>query len=472
MALLPGHNRAVASTGTAAIAILAASAPAAAHVSEQGFVLLLPTDIYILAGVLAVALTVIGLAIIPDRATIALFTGRPFLPLPPTWPETLTSLASLALLVALVVVGFEGVRDPLSNPLPLVIWTVWWIGLVTLQGVWGNFWHWINPWSGIYRLLRGDLAAPGLLTLPERLGSTPAIVAFFCFAAFYLADIAPADPARLAAFVAGYGLYTIAAMLIFGARDWLARGECFTILFRHYAAIAPFGVRAGALHAGFPGWQIAHRPTIGPSAAVLVVMFLATGTFDGINETFWWLELIGINPLAFPGRSAVIRENLLGLFIANLSLVAIFAAVVAAGLFLIGEMTRFREAFARLALSILPIALGYHGAHYLTAFLINGQYVLLAVNDPLSLGWNLFGLDGFHVTTGFFNTRDTVEIIWLAEAAFIVLGHVLAILLAHAIALDMFASARKAMKSQLPLALFMIAYTLLGLALLASPRGA
>ena len=47
--------------------------------------------------------------------------------------------------------------------------------------------------------------------------------------------------------------------------------------------------------------------------------------------------------------------------------------------------------------------------------------------------------------------------------------HVLAVLVAHAIALERFGTGRAAFLSQLPLALLMIAYTAFGLWLLSAP---
>ena len=52
----------------------------------------------------------------------------------------------------LLAAGFAGSRDPLSNPLPLTVWTLLWIGLTLLQGLFGNLWHWINPWYAAVRL--------------------------------------------------------------------------------------------------------------------------------------------------------------------------------------------------------------------------------------------------------------------------------------------------------------------------------
>ena len=53
-----------------------------------------------------------------------------------------------------------------------------------------------------------------------------------------------------------------------------------------------------------------------------------------------------------------------------------------------------------------------------------------------------------------------------------VIGHIMAIILAHAIAVREFGTARRAVLSQIPLATFMVLYTFFGLWLLASPRGA
>lgn len=76
-----------------------------------------------------------------------------------------------------------------------------------------------------------------------------------------------------------------------------------------------------------------------------------------------------------------------------------------------------------------------------------------------------------HVTTGFFNTPDSVRAIFLTQAGAVVGGHVLAVILAHVLAMRALGSTRKAVLSQVPLALFMVAYTFFGLWLLASPRG-
>jgi hypothetical protein len=144
---------------------------------------------------------------------------------------------------------------------------------------------------------------------------------------------------------------------------------------------------------------------------------------------------------------------------------------VQAGLLLAGEAGRFREAFCRQAQCLLPIVAAYHFAHYLTSLLVDGQYLLAALSDPFGLGADLLGLGDFQVTAGFLATRDSVRFIWLAQAGAVVAGHVLAILVSHGVALDMFRESRRAVISQIPVSLFMVLYTFFGLWLLASPRG-
>ena len=50
-----------------------------------------------------------------------------------------------------------------------------------------------------------------------------------------------------------------------------------------------------------------------------------------------------------------------------------------------------------LIFSIIPIAFGYHFAHYLPNFLVDIQYAFISLTDPLALGWDLFGVKHWEV---------------------------------------------------------------------------
>ena len=456
---------------------VAVCAQAVAHTSEQSFVLLLPTKIYISAGVLAVLFTIVILAALPSDLTRKLFNSIKILPVPRSrHTAVVTSLLSLCLLLSLITVGFVGSHDPLKNLLPLTIWTVWWIGFIFIQGILGNLWRWLNPWSGLLFLAsRLPLIKIPMFKLPESLGVWPAIAIYLLFSAFALADISPEDPQRLALIVSAYWLFTFSAMILFGEK-WLQQGECFTVLLERIARLAPVAIQQRDIRIGLPGWQQLATPPNSLSAALLILTLLAVSSFDGINETFWWLAMLGINPLEFPGRSAVIVQTVSGLLGAVLLLVSVFAACIWLGTILANRIGPHRVGFTQALLAqsgaVLPIALAYHFAHFLTAFMVNIQYTAAAATDPLQNGRDLLGLGRFYVTTGFFNTQDTVRAIWLTQAGAVVLGHIFSVLMAHVIAERLWKSSRQAVLSQLPLSIFMVLYTLLGLWLLAAPRGA
>ena len=452
-----------------AIGLIGVASQVRAHASEQGFVLLLPTEFYITSGVASVVLTVLLLLVLPERFLAALFR-----PLSLPWRRArhaplVTSCVAFLLLGFLVWVGQNGPRDPLANPLVLTVWTLWWIGFVTVQGLLGDLWRWVNPWSGPVALTRSLLGVRPFLRLPVWLGHSPAIASFLGFAAILMADPAPTDPARLAGYVGVYWLLTYLALLVFGPR-WAYRGEGFSVLMRLYARVGLFATGGRRLRAGLLGWQTLRGPVPPFGVAVFCILMLGSGSFDGLNETFWWLAQLGVNPLEFPGRSAVVWHNLAGLLVANAALIGVFAISVWLGLKLAQVDMGLPLAFRVFAQSILPIALGYHIAHYYTSFLVDGQYALAAASDPMATGQDLLGLGTFYVTTGFFNTQASVRAIFLVQAGAVVFGHVLAILLAHAVAVRHFGTNRRAALSQAPLALFMILYTLFGLWLLASPR--
>lgn len=437
-------------------------AGAHAHATDQAFILLLPTDVYITAGVLTVALTVAALFLLPDRVVERLFAARETKPGPSSPLPTVTSLLSFIALAALVALGLAGPRDPLSNLMPLMFWTVGWVGVVSLSGLLGNLWHWLNPWTGLYTLLAPDWRQR---PLPKHWGLWPATLLIIAFTAFLLADIAPDDPGRLATLVAAYWIVTMAGLLVSGP-SWLDQAELGHAICATYAKLTPHA-RDGI---GGPGWQLL-RP-LAPATGLFALTLLGAGSFDGLNETFWWLGLIDVNPLEFPGRSAVIRETLTGLIGTLLLLYIAFALCVWLGMRIGQSDAPFLTTAERLALAMLPIALVYHIAHYLPSFLVGIQYTLAALTDPLNRGADLLVLGEFRVTTGFFNRLDTVRPIWLTQAGLVVFGHVWSVLLAHRIALDLFGKSRQAAWATLPLSVFMIGYTFLGLWLLAAPRGA
>jgi hypothetical protein len=446
--------------------------PAFAHATERAFVLLLPTAYYIAGGTLAVAASFGLLLLWPGAIGPWIAHARLKLCLAPAVAETATSAISFLLLVMLVLAGFVGTRDPLANPLPLTVWTLWWVGLTIAQALFGNLWALLNPWIAPHRLLTRLTGGRRLLAYPAWLGYWPATLGFLAFAWFELIDPAPDDPARLAKAVIAYSVITLAGMRLFGEQAWLTKGECFSVFFAFVAQLSLLRLENDGrrrLLLACPGATFVKRDPLPLSGVCFVLLTLAAVSFDGLSKTFWWLDLGGVNPLEFPGRTAVMARNSLGLVAMWAALAMAYGAGIALGLRLAGVRGKIDHALGVFVLSILPISVGYHFAHYLTTFLVNGQYALGAFADPFARGWDLLGMADRHITVSFLSNYDAVSIIWKIQVAGVVLGHIVAVSLAHAIAFAAFGSARAALTSQLPLAVLMIGYTLFGLWLLAAP---
>ena len=119
--------------------------------------------------------------------------------------------------------------------------------------------------------------------------------------------------------------------------------------------------------------------------------------------------------------------------------------------------------------SLIPIAFGYHFAHYLPAFLVDIQYALIALSDPFSLGWNLFGTSEWTVTASFLSDFESVVTIWFLQISAIVLAHVAAVIVAYLLQLHDSQNGQNSVLMQIPATMLMIGYTVFGLWLLSTP---
>ena len=483
--VMPGPGRMVVAAVLAVFALSAAS-PAFGHAGERGFILLLPTGLFQAGGTIAVAVSF--LVVIWFRAAVLRraieSAGRLSCPVPRhVWGA---NLAASGVLVALVAAGLEGSRDPLANPLPLSVWALLWVGLTFAHAVLGYVWPLLNPWTALARVVRrvlrvfgrrggrGDEDA-GVLRWPEALGDWPAVVLLLLFAWFELVFPAPRDPAVLAGAVAGYSVFTVAGMVLFGDEVWARRVEIFSRFFLIVSWLAPLRTVADEggrtrLVVTLPGARLLGIGSLSAGSVVFIVVALATVSFDGLSRTFWWLDLAGENPLEHPGRTALVGWNTLGLIAAAAALLAAYAISTAAGAWWSGG--RPAPALRRFVVSIVPIAFGYHFAHYLPSFLVDAQYALKALSDPLSRGWNLLGARDLHVTASFLTHHASVELIWYAQTAAIVAAHVAAVVVLHGLAGESRGGRMTSILSEIPITALMIGYTLFGLWLLSTPVAA
>jgi hypothetical protein len=435
---------------TAAAVFALWPAAASAHAAQQAVILTLATTPAIIGAGFAVVITVLVGTLtgwVPRFGAIRIGS----------WPArgVVGSWAGFVVMLGALAVGVFGPHDPLGNLLTLTIWTVIWVLMTFIAALLGDIWRPVAPWRGPVRLVRRHLGRAGGIGL-TRLGHWPAVLGLFGFIWFEIVSPAPADPLNLARVVALYWL-AIFALAVLEGEEWLDRGELLTVHFSLISKIAPvWRSREGGrsvLHLGLPGAQIAAMAPLAAGEVAFVTLLLASVSFDGLNETFWWLGRIGVNPLDFPGRTAVMVPNTLGL-------IGAWALTSAA---ILGAVTLSRGArFGPMLLSFLPIATAYHVAHYLVSLLTQGQYVVTGLNDPFERGWSLLGISDEWASFGFLSNRADVMMIWSAQVAIIVAAHILAVLLALRLA-------KGGLRRHLPVSLLMVGYTVFGLWLLSTP---
>jgi len=458
----------------ALLTLLTLPASALAHGTEGGLVLLLPTGYYLLGAGLAVAASFLLLAFVTAGETERVAAMRLPLVTLPDVPPRVTGAIGFFFLAFLVFAGIAGSRDPVVNPLPTMIWAVWWVCFTLLQALVGPLWQHLNPWTAVLALF-GRQGREGLLNLPDRAGYRIAVLQLAVFAWFELIYIAPSDPLRLAIAVIVFWLFNLSGAITFGEKDWMARAEPFSIFFGLIGRLSPFHREpAGEGRTGvvltWPGMSLIGAAALPLTGVFFILLTLSTVSFDGLSRTFLWLGSIHVNPLEFPGRSDIETSGTSGLIGMFAAMSTLYLGTVAIGCRLAGRGDMWLAAAGRLIYSLVPIALAFQAAHYFTSVLVDGQNALVALSDPYALGWNLFGTADWHTTTSFLNTMSGVSLIFNTQTLVIVLGHVTGIVMAHLIALRIFETPRQAVVSQIPLATLMVFYTAFGLWLLATPR--
>ena len=428
-----------------------------AHSAERGFVLLLPTGFIITGGAIVVAATFALMASTRGEGLLRWFRCKKPLGAPKIPRMALSVIASL-LLVFVICVGFIGTRDPLENLLPLTVWIGFWVMIVLLHPLIGNFWAAINPFDWTAALLNG------VRPFPKPLAYWPSLLLFAGFAWFQLVYPSPENPPVLAKVISAYIAITLVASAIFGTRAWMREGDPFAPFLRFFALCAPLRWTGGTVSAQLPGAGLLKEGTLPFAAAFFVTAGLSAISFDALAATFWWQGVLGENPLEYPGRTALMLRNSIGLVMAYLLLLALLTLAVWAGKRWSGHSAATARLLPRFVLAMLPISAAFHFSHYLTELLVNGQYLWAAWMAELGLTH-----EHARATTSFLNTASGAWTIYAIQTTAIVLGHVVSIVVAHAMALDEGLRGRQAIQLEAPTALLMVAYTGFGLWLLSTP---
>jgi hypothetical protein len=350
-----------------------------AHGVGQSTDLPLPLDLVLQAGAATVVISFLG---------SALFWRRPRLQ-SPTYRGSRASrwrtpLRAVVLLVAAVITASAlfGPREPNPAAHALFVWL--WVGLVPVSVVLGPVWRAVNPLRTLYALLP---RRPARRPLP---GEWPAAVALLAFAWFELVAPGRTDPLVIGVCLTGYAVLQLALAARYG-EQWFARGDAFELYSDLAGRLSPLRWRPP-----LSGLAADHPAGIGRAA------FLAV----------WWGSTIFDSASGSPAWAALVQSVGYPILLGTAGLVAVCAVVLFGVRRLSGRVD--------VTNSLIPVAVGYTLAHYLTLLLVEApRGVLLAVQQ-----WGL-------APGARWDVIPDPRVVSVLQVALILTGHALGVLVAH-----------------------------------------
>jgi hypothetical protein len=404
------------------------------------------------------------------------------------WRLTGAALRALGLaaFALTITAGAFGPSNPNTNVAMTLFWVCFLLALTYLTTIVGDAYSWTNPWTTLADLLR----AAGIdmdkqrIRYPDRASYWPAVAWYL--ALVWIELFALPRPALLSIALAVYTGVTLAGMYAFGRDIWLRHGDMFGVFFRVVGSLAPIEyVRQGEelvprFHTRRPLDGALKARAEHVSVVVFILFMLSSTTYDALHGTYFWISLYWqrLIPMLQPmwGSDVIAAQAMLttgywwyqwlGLVLSP----AFYLALYLAALYLAAALTRSSVTIgslaAQFAFSLVPIAVAYHATHYLPSMLMQLPQLAPQLADPFGRGWELVPFPSAP------QRPLPMSIVWHAQVAVLLAGHVAGVYLAHLIALRVFPTRGQGIVSQLPMLALMVGYTSLGLWILSLPLGA
>jgi hypothetical protein len=362
-----------------------------------------------------------------------------------------TRLVGVVLFATTLIAALTVTDNSAENISVRMVYVFYWVVLPLSAVVLGDLWRLFSPFEAVASVLEffGSSTQQDDGVEDQSGALWGVAVALLAFLWFELAYHKPASAVMISWYLATYAAWMVIGTVI-GGRRWLRANDPLGILVGLFAAIAPVHVYEGRLRFRWPLTGLARVvPRRGLAAVVLVV--LAGTSFDGVSRTGMWEDLMGDSR----GWSAT------GLRTVGL----VFTIAVATALYLLA--IRFMRTITSstrddledvLALSLVPVAVGYAIAHYFSLAVFEGQFLIIQASDPLSKGWDLFGTGGWFAN---YTVVSTTTIAW-AQAGGIIVGHLSGVVIGHDRAVKVLPK-KHSVDAQLGLVLVMATFTVIGL---------
>ncbi|WP_230950114.1 hypothetical protein [Burkholderia cepacia] len=463
---------------------------ASAHAWNIPYYLPVPLWLYAYAatGTLMVSFMILAFAPgarVPDRRGRS-GTRTKALRIPPSIVNAVQA-ASAAFVVLLIVAGLAGTANPFLNVAMSGFWIWFYLGSLYVSAILGDLHAFTHPFALLLRIAARcfPVLERGRYRYPPRLASWPALGGYIALIALEL--FGAGRPRDVSLFIVAYVAYALIGACCFGRERWLAHCDTFGLLCRLCAKLSPLKWRRGAngyviVEPRNPIADMSRDAPADTSVVAFLTFMLSSTAYDGLRDTaawntFFWRSIyphiVGVLPslgknYAFSAE-ILLTWQWLAFALVGVAYFLLFRGCCALGA--IGTRSSSGGAFfsRQFCLILLPIAFFYNACHYFTLFWDQGRQIVRLMSDPLGLGWNLLPVAAPEDQVSAAQALVNVGYIWHAQVLLILAGHILSVMLTHAIAMRSGQMAGRAIVGQLPLLVLTIALTISGLWILSLP---
>ena len=416
--------RVLAAVGAGAAA-LAAPAVAAAHGLQAQYVSPLPLPVYLAGAGATVGLSFLFVLARDVRAA------------PPEAGRLVHVPAALRIVLrALGLIGWlwivaQGIVGGSSTAAvaELFLFVYGWVGLAAVSALLGPVWQWLDPFATLHDIGAWVLRTARVPTwdaaeLPAALRGWPAAIGLLVV--IWIELVQGTGSQVLFVTLLAYTAFTLAMMAQFGRDQWRAHGETFSVWFGLLGRLAPFAAVPATATADDPDdvdpdalddTVVRRRPFASgllesrwkASDVVLVALGAGSILYDGLSQTRPFFDLFGS-----PG------------LVAETGILLVFLGVIAGAALVVARLV----SPGAIGAGLVPIAVGYLLAHYLSYLLVTGQFIVVAISDPLQQGDDLFGTAFFVPDASFLSPG----LMWTIQLAAVVGGHMLGAWAGHVVA--------------------------------------
>ena len=420
-----------------------------------------PQWLYLATGGATIGASALLASFVTDRAFIRYFHDwHHSVPLIDQWRRAIVWTGrglGVATLIVAVYLGFVGPQLPTASFTVLVTFAGGRAALPMVAYLFGNVWPVLNPWRTISLVLPS-----GFRAYPASFQRWPAVVGLLVLVWVEVIFPVSTVPTVLATAILSYSVATLAGAALFGPDAWFENADPLSVLFRLFGSVAPVQRGDGTFQVKFPGSEVTDPEFVSDESDVAFIIALIWElTYSGFITTSAGAATV----------KTLVQSTSFGLVDVGIRAVIVYTALFVGGYAIFfaaywyaGRLTRrrlqtyvtARTMSLRFAPPLLAIAAGYHLAHYVGLFVSLSPALLMALSSPLTPPANPLVLTSPSWFGGL-------------TIAFVLIGHLLAIWMAHTAAYDLFPSRLDAIRSQYPFVAVMIGYTIISLWILSLP---